>query len=324
MRAVQVIGRDGTSSVVCRDVPEPTAGPRDVVIEVHAAGIVFPDLLQTRGLYQVQYEPPFTLGGECAGIVRSAPASAAVRPGDRVTAVTRIGAFAETVAVDQGFVLPLPDASVLTTAEAACLPQNYLTVDFALHDRGELREGETILVHGAAGGIGTATVQLAAAVGARVIAVTSTPEKRDFVRKLGAHEVVAADTFKDEVADLTGGRGVDVVMDPVGGDRFTDSLRCLRAHGGRLLVVGFTAGSIPTVKVNRLLLTNTDIRGVGWGIPAFQDPGFVLQQWSRLTPYLESGALVPPVSETFAFERAAEALKVVEDRRVLGKVVLTT
>lgn len=320
MRAVQVVEFGGPSSVVCREVPEPARGPDDVLIDVRAAGVVFPDLLHTRNLYQEKYDPPFTIGGECAGIVRRAPATAGVKPGDRVAALMRVGAFAEVVAVPTHLVQPLPDT--LSFEEGACLPINYLTAHFALQARGELRKGETLLVHGAAGGVGTATIQLAVAMGAHVIAVTSTPEKAELARKVGAHQAVDAATFRAEVTELTGGRGVDVVVDPVGGDRFTDSLRCLRPMGGRLLVVGFTAGDIPTVKVNRLLLTNTDVRGVGWAKPAFAVPGFVTEQWRELMPHLLSGALTPPVAETFPLERAAEALAVVDERRVLGKVVL--
>ncbi|GAA4797725.1 NADPH:quinone oxidoreductase family protein [Actinomycetospora chlora] len=317
---MRVIGFEGPAGVVCRNVDEPEPGPDDVVVEVRAAGVAFPDVLHSRGAYQERHEPPFTLGGECAGVVRSAPASAPHRPGDRVAVLLPIGAFAEVVAVPAHLVLPLPDA--VGFDQGACLPINYLTAHFALGERGGLRAGETVLVHGAAGGVGTATVQLAAALGARVVAVTSTPEKAALAREVGAHDVVDAATFRAEVADLTGGVGVDVVVDPVGGDRFTDSLRCLRHRGGRLLVVGFTAGDIPTVKVNRLLLTNTDVRGVGWARPGFGEPGFVAAQWEDLLPHLRSGALAPPVSGTYPFARAAEALVAVDERRVLGKVVL--
>lgn len=319
MRAVQVVEFAGPAAVVCRDVPEPAPGEHDVLVEVRAAGVAFPDLLHTRGRYQVRYDLPFTLGGECAGTVRRAPASSSLRVGDRVAAILPVGAFAELVAVPAHLVVPLPDA--LTFDEGACLPTNHLTAHFALNDRGQLRAGETVLVHGAAGGLGTASVQQAVAMGARVVAVTSTPAKADLARKVGAHDVVDAATFRAEVAELTGGRGVDVVVDPVGGDRFTDSLRCL-ASGGRLLVLGFTAGEIPTVKVNRLLLTNTDVRGVGWAGPAFAAPGFVAEQWKQLLPHLRSGALTPPVAEIVPFDRAADALAVVDERRVLGKVVL--
>ncbi|GAA4700104.1 NADPH:quinone oxidoreductase family protein [Pseudonocardia yuanmonensis] len=320
MLAAQVLGYDGPSAVQVREVDDPVPGRRDVMVDVRAAGVVFPDLLHTRGLYQERHEPPFTLGGECAGIVRTAPAGSRFAPGDRVVGLLRIGAFAEVVAVPEDQVQPLPPA--VAFEEGACLPVNYPTAHFALHDRGGLAGGETVLVHGAAGGVGTATIQLAVAHGARVIAVTSSPEKAELARKVGAHEVVDAVSFRAEVEELTGGTGVDVVVDPVGGDRFTDSLRCLRHLGGRLLVVGFTAGSIPTVKVNRLLLTNTDVRGVGWAKPAFAEPGFLTRQWNDLLPHLESGALAPPVAEVFPLDRVADALAVVDERRVLGKVVL--
>ncbi|WP_224390016.1 NADPH:quinone oxidoreductase family protein [Pseudonocardia sp. ICBG1293] len=320
MRAVQVLGFDGPAAVRCREVAEPVAGPHDVVIEVRAAGVAFPDVLHTRGLYQNRFEPPFTLGGEVAGVVRSAPASSALEPGDRVVALMQSGAYAEVVAVPTHLVLPLPDE--LDFAEGACLPVNYLTAHFTLHERGGLRPGETVLVHGASGGVGSATVQLAAAHGARVIAVTSTPEKADLARRLGADDVADVADFRSRVVELTGGRGVDVLVDPVGGDRFTDSLRCLRPRGGRLLVVGFTAGEIPTVKVNRLLLTNTDVRGVGWGAPAFAEPGVVTGQWSDIVPLIRQGAVAPVVGATFPLDRAAEALAVVDERRALGKVVV--
>jgi NADPH2:quinone reductase len=198
---------------------------------------------------------------------------------------------------------------------------NYLTMTFALLTRGALRAGETVLVHGAAGGIGTAAIQLAKALDARVIAVVSSEAKADFVTTVGADDVVLADGFKQSVAQLTGGRGVDMVVDPVGGDRFTDSLRSL-APLGRLLVIGFTAGDIPTVKVNRLLLNNIDVRGVGLGAYAVSRPDFLRGEWDRLMPYLESGVVVPPVSGVFPLDRAGEAIAQLEERRVLGKVVL--
>ncbi|MBB6380496.1 NADPH2:quinone reductase [Pseudonocardia eucalypti] len=315
-----MLGFDGPSAVRVQDVAEPVVGPGDVVVDVRAAGVVFPDLLHTRGLYQEQHDPPFTLGGECAGVVRTAPEGSRFAPGDRVAGLMRIGAFAETVAVPEHLVQPLPGR--LSYAEGTCLPINYLTAQFALRERGSLAPGETVLVHGAAGGVGTATIQLAVASGARVIAVTSSSEKAELAHKVGAHHVVDATSFRDEVLEATAGAGVDVIVDPVGGDRFTDSLRCLRPLSGRLLVVGFTAGDIPTVKVNRLLLTNTDVRGVGWAKPAFDTPGFVTRHWADLLPHIHSGAVVPPVAEVFPLDRVVEALAVVDERRVLGKVVL--
>ena len=191
---------------------------------------------------------------------------------------------------------PLPDR--VSFEAGAALLMNYLTVDFALARRGALIKGETILVQGAAGGIGVATIQLAKVMGARVIAVVSSDEKAEVARKAGADDVVLADGFLAQVKELTGGRGVDLVMDPVGGDRFTDSLRSL-AQEGRLLVVGFTGGTIPEVKVNRLLLNNISVVGVGWGAFWMRDPSYLQEQWARLLPYLEDGSLDPLVGNSY-------------------------
>jgi NADPH:quinone reductase len=217
-------------------------------------------------------------------------------------------------------VFPLPDA--VTFEKAAALPMNYLTAQFALATRAQVREGETVLVHGAAGGVGTAALQVAKGYGARTVAVVSTPEKADFVRSLGADDAVLVDGFLGAVKELTGGRGVDVVVDVVGGDLMTDSLRSLGPLG-RLLVVGFTGGSIPEVKVNRLLLNNIDVRGVGWGAFAMVRPGFMREQWDALLPMLESGVVDPPVQTTYPVEDVARALGDLAERRVLGKTVLS-
>jgi len=240
-------------------------------------------------------------------------------PGQRVVGFCGWGGYAEQVAVDPTMVFPLPDA--LSYAQGAALPMNYLTVDFALQHRTTLRADETILVQGAAGGIGVATTQLAKAMGARVIAVVSTSDKEETARLAGADEVVVGLDFKAAVKELTGGKGVDCVLDPVGGDRFTDSLRCLRQEG-RLLVVGFTAG-IPEVKANRLLLNNISIVGVAWGEYFMSHPGYLQEQWARLLPYLESGALVPLVGNSHPLEDAAEALLELDERRAKAKVLIT-
>jgi NADPH2:quinone reductase len=203
---------------------------------------------------------------------------------------------------------------------------NYLTCHFALRERGRLQEGETVLVHGAAGGVGTAAVQLAKAWGARVLAVVSSDAKGEVARAAGADEVVPADGFKDAVADLTSGHGVDLVVDPVGGDRLTDSLRSL-APGGRHLVIGFTAGSIPEVKVNRLLLNNVSVVGVGWGAwwTHRQGPGpaYLRTQWDELLPLLDSGAVDPVIGEVRSLDEVVAALVAVDERRATGKVLLT-
>jgi NADPH2:quinone reductase len=319
MRAALITALDGPAGMRVAQIDEPAAGDR-VLLDVHAAGVAFPEVLQTRGRYQVRPDLPYVPGSEVAGVVRTAPDGAGVDPGDRVAAFPGLGGFAEVVAVDPALVFPLPDE--VSFAVGAALPMNYLTMHFALVRRGGLRAGETVLVHGAAGGIGTATIQLARALGARVVSVVSTPEKAEFVRSVGSHEVVIADGFKDAVMELTGKAGVDMVVDPVGGDRFTDSLRCL-APLGRLLVLGFTAGEIPTVRVNRLLLNNIDVRGVGWGAYASRREGLAREEWDRLVPYISSGALAPPVTATYPLAQAGTAVALLGKRSVLGKVVVT-
>ncbi|MEN4478992.1 NADPH:quinone oxidoreductase family protein [Mycolicibacterium cosmeticum] len=319
MRAIHIPRLDGPSAAELVDIPEPDSD--GVVIEVHAAGVAFPDALQTRGLYQYKAPLPYVPGAEIAGVVRSAPQGAPVAAGDRVAGLTLLtGGMAEVVTLPPERVFALPD-SVSFEAGAGVL-FNDLTVHFALRTRGRLAAGETVLVHGAAGGIGTSTLRLAPALGAaRVIAVVSTEAKGEIARAAGASDVVLADGFKDAVTELTGGRGVDIVLDPVGGDRFTDSLRCL-APGGRLLVVGFTGGEIPTVKVNRLLLNNVDAVGVGWGAWTMTHPGYLAQQWAELAPLLASGAVPAPEPVVYPFERAAEAIASLENRSATGKVVL--
>ena len=319
MRAVRVTELGGPQSVRLVEVDEPSDD--GVVVDVHAAGVAFPDALLTRGLYQYRPELPFTLGAELAGVVRSAPEGAGVKPGDRVVGLTMIGgAMAETAVLGVDRVFPLPDD--VSFEAGAGLLFNDLTVYFALTDRGRLAAGETVLVHGAAGGIGTSTLRLAPALGAsRAIAVVSTEDKIQVARAAGATDVVLADGFKNAVSELTGGKGVDIVMDPVGGDRFTDSLRSL-APAGRLLVVGFTGGEIPTVKVNRLLLNNIDVVGVGWGAWALTHPDALAQQWRGLSELLTSGKLAAPQPQVFPLEQAAGAVASLENRTVRGKVVL--
>ena len=321
MRAIRVTTLGGPESLELVDIDEPIADDGGVVVDVHAAGVAFPDALLTRGLYQYRPELPFTLGAELAGVVRSAPQGAHVKPGDRVLGLTMIGgAMAETAVLSADRVFRLPDD--ISFEAGAGLLFNDLTVFFALTARARLAKGETVLVHGAAGGIGTSTLRIAPALGAsRVIAVVSTEEKKDVARAAGATDVVLADGFKDAVAELTGGKGVDIVMDPVGGDRFTDSLRSL-APAGRLLVVGFTGGEIPTVKVNRLLLNNVDVVGVGWGAWTLTHPDSLAQQLNGLAALLKSGKLAVPQPDVYPLDRAAEAVAALENRTARGKVVV--
>jgi NADPH2:quinone reductase len=317
MRAAQVLTPTGPADVEVREVAEPTPGPDDVLIEVHRVGVSFPDLLLSRGEYQIKPDPPFSLGVDVAGTVVSGKG---FEPGQRVAAVGGYGGAQELVAIDAMFTFPLPDS--LSYDEGAALPMNYLTAQFALAERGHLQEGETVLVHGAAGGVGTATIQVAKGMGARTIAVVSTEEKAQVARDAGTDEAVLIDGFKDAVKELTGGRGVDVVLDVVGGDVFTDSLRVLGTQG-RLLVVGFASGQgIPEVKVNRLLLNNIDVRGVGWGAFAMLRPGYMQEQWQALLPMMESGVVKPPIGAVYEFEQFGQALTDMDDRKTLGKSVV--
>jgi NADPH2:quinone reductase len=317
MRAARVLTTTGPSGVVVADVDEPVPGEQDVLIEVHAFGISFPDLLLTKGLYQFKPAPPFTIGVDLAGTVVSGPG---FEPGQRVAAVGLYGGAAELAVIPALSTFAIPDE--LTFEKAAAMPMNYLTAHFALLERGDLRPGETVLVHGAAGGVGTASIQVAKGFGACVLAVTSTPEKAAFALAAGADEALALAGFKDAALGATDGRGVDLVVDMVGGEAFTDSLRCL-APLGRLLVVGFASGQgIPEVKVNRLLLNNTDIRGVGWGGYALPRPGYMQRQWADLQPLLASGALDPPIGATYELADVARALQEMDDRLTLGKSVV--
>jgi NADPH2:quinone reductase len=319
MRAAWVTALNGPESVTIRDTAEPTADPTTVRVDVAAAGITFPDVLLTRGAYQVKPELPFVPGAEIAGVVRAAPAGSGFAAGQRVVAFPGQGGFAEVVDVNPRRVFALPDR--LSFAEGCAVPMNYLTMHFALTRRGGLRPGETVLVHGAAGGVGTAALQLLRAYGARSIAVVSSDEKAAVAKAAGADEIVTVAGFREQVAVLTGGRGVDMVVDPVGGDRFTDSLRSL-ATEGRLLVIGFTGGEIPTVRVNRLLLNNIAVVGVGWGAYWGKRPEYLREQWRELLPLLEAGQLVPPVGAVYPLEDAGLALADMEGRKTVGRSVL--
>jgi NADPH2:quinone reductase len=322
MRALQIVNLEGPDRALeVVEAEEPTQHPMDpaasVVVEVHAAGVSFPEVLQTRGEYQIKPPLPFVPGSEVAGIVKSAPDGAAVKEGDRVAAFCMLGGFAETAVAPDWLTFPLSDE--LDFAQGAALILNYHTAYFALKLRGRLKEGETVLVHGAAGGVGTASIQIAKGLGARTIAVVSTGEKEEVARAAGADEVLRSDgAWKDEAKALG---GADVVLDPVGGDRFTDSLRSLK-EDGRLVVVGFTAGSIPEVKVNRLLLNNAEVVGAGWGAYVLGKPDLNREIGAAVNKLVDDGFVRPIVGARFGLEEAAEALKLIESRLSTGKVVL--
>jgi NADPH:quinone reductase len=325
MRAMQITELSGPATALkLADLPEPEAthmlSPGSaVLVDVHAAGVSFPEVLQTRGEYQFKPPLPFVPGSEVGGIVRSAPADANVKPGDRVAAFCFLGAFAEVAAAPPYFTFKLPDA--LSFEQGAGLVLNYHTAYFSLKLRGRLEPGETVLVQGAAGGVGTATLQVAKGLGATTVAVVSTDEKAEIARQAGADHVVRSDgAWKDEVLELTGG-GVDLVIDPVGGDRFLDSLRSLR-EGGRLVVVGFTGGSIPEVRVNRLLLKNTEVIGAGWGAYVTSKPHLTAQIGAAIAELMDSGAVAPVIGARYPLEQAGEALELIDGRGATGKVVL--
>jgi NADPH2:quinone reductase len=325
MRAIQIVEESGPDSALALvELGEPEASHmltpgEGVLVEVHTAGVSFPELLQTRGMYQMKPPLPFVPGSEVAGIVLSAPAGAAVSAGDRVAAFCALGGFAETAVAPAFFTFALPDS--MDFAQGAGLILNYHTAYFSLAMRGRLKEGESVLVHGAAGGVGTASLQVAKALGASTIALVSSEAKRAVAEAAGADQVVLlSESWKDEVKELSGG-GVDVVLDPVGGDRFTDSLRSLRENG-RLVVVGFTGGSIPEVKVNRLLLKNTEVVGAGWGAYVMGKPQLNIEIGEAITGMIEQGFINPIVGERFPMERAADALHALDERRATGKIVL--
>lgn len=318
VRAVRVESLDGPEALRLVDIeePEPDGG---VVVDVVAGGVAWPDLLRSSGGYQHRPSLPFTLGAEAAGFVRSSPPGCPLVPGQRVAVVVGQGAWQQTVVARPDDVFPLPEQVSITAGAGMVL--NYLTAHFALIRRACLTPGETVLVHGAAGGVGVATLHIAKAHGARTIAVVSTREKAAAADAAGADEVVMVDGFDAEARRLTEGRGVDIVMDPVGGDRVTSSLRALRAEG-RLVVVGFTGGSIPTVKLNRLLLSNVSVIGVGWSAFLATSPGFAQEQWAEVAALISSGRIRPIEPETYPVERVRDVLTAMRDRTLAKKAVI--
>jgi len=319
MRAVRNTTHGGPRQLEIHEIPVPVRSPGEVLVEVHAAGVAYPDVLQSRGEYQQRVAPPFTIGSEFSGVVVEADPDSSFAPGDRVLGVASSGAFADYVVTPTDRVMPLP--AEIGFVPAAAMPINTLSAEFALGERGNLRSGETVLIHGAAGGLGVALTQQAKLRGATVIAVVSSPEKEKLARSVGADHVISPTDFLSAAREITNGRGVDMVLDPVGGDRFTDSLRVL-ATRGRLLVLGFTGGSIPTVKVNRLLLTNTTILGVAWEGLMAETSVSLPDQWSRLLPDATRGLLSPVISDVITLDQAPEAVAALDERRAVGKTVI--
>ena len=310
-------------SLVVEDLPSPRAGPGEAVISVKAASLNFPDVLIIQNKYQFKPPLPFSPGSELAGVVKEiGPGVQGWRPGDKVIAFTTYGAFAEEVKTDASRLVPLPEKMDFVTGAAFLL--TYATTDHALRDRAALAAGETLLVLGAAGGVGLAAIEIGKALGARVIACASSDEKLAVCRSHGADATInyATEDLRERIKALTEGRGVDVVYDPVGGPYTEPAFRSL-AWRGRHLVVGFAAGEIPKLPLNLALLKGASVVGVFWGDFARRQPKEFAQSIGQLARWYADGKLKPHVSHTMPLEKAAEALKLMAARRVTGKLVLT-
>ena len=322
MRAVRVHELTGPAALRVDEVPEPTAGAGQVLIEVKAAGVNFPDVLLSRGMYQFKPTPPFSPGGECAGVVRAVGAGVTrVAPGDRVAVTVLHGAYAEQLCVPEAAVVSLPDAIGFEVGAATLL--TYATTYHALVDRAAIQPGERLLVLGAAGGVGVAACELGAALGAKVIAAASSDAKLAFCREHGASDGInyATTDLKDAVKALTGGNGVDVVYDPVGGALAEPALRST-AWCGRYLVIGFASGEIPKIPLNLVLLKGCQIVGVFWGSFAMREPAKNHAHAEQIFRWVAEGKLRPAIDEVLPFARAGEALTRLEQRGVKGKLVL--
>jgi NADPH2:quinone reductase len=320
MKACVVQELSGPSGLVYTDVDDVAGNDDTVVVDVRAAGVCFPDLLLSKGEYQLKLPPPFIPGMEAAGVVHWAPEESEFKVGDRVSAFGVLGGYAEKVIAPLANVTRSP--AELDDAETVSLLVNYNTMYFALARRAAMRPGDSVLVLGSAGGVGTAAIQVAKAMGAStVIALVHRCGATEFVESLGADVVLPlTDGWAQAVRDHTGGRGVDIVVDPIGGPAFDDAIRVL-AIDGKLLVIGFAAGSIPTVKVNRLLLRNVGVLGVAWGEYLHQVPGSAaLFAWGL--GQLVSLGLKPPPPQRYPLSEGRAALQALADGGVFGKLVL--
>lgn len=316
MRAVHVTKLEGPSALEVVEVDTPAACAGEALVQVHVVAPAFPDLLLSEGRYQVKPDLPFSPGSDFAGVVVRPAVGSAFVEGDRVAGCLSYGAAAEMLSVTDDRLYRLP--ATLSFAQAAALPMNYLTAHFALVTRGGLRAGDRVLVLGASGGVGLASIQVAAGLGAEVLAVVSTPERAAVTLEAGARHALLRDQMREAVPQLTDGRGVDIIVDVVGGD-LTDALRTL-APLGRVMAVGFASGEIPSVRVNRLLLTNTDVRGVEsdylWKLGQSQ------QAWDELMRLVETGHVAPVVRDGGSLEAYGATLERLADRSALGRTVL--
>ncbi len=322
MRAVLCHAFGSIDSLTIGDIDPPTPGPNEIRIRVHAAGVNFPDILIVEGKYQFRPDFPFIPGAECAGEVIAVGQDVTdFAPGDRVMAPTSHGAFAEEVCASASKAVHLP--AQVGFKEAATLLLTYGTSAHALIQRARLEAGETLLVHGAAGGVGIAAVEIGKALGAEVIATAGTDAKVAFAQERGAdHGINYSDgPFKDRVKELTGGRGADVIYDPVGGDVFDQSLRCINWNG-RLLVIGFTSGTIPSAPANLPLLKGCAIVGVFWGAWVERAPAAHRANMERVLGWQAEGQIRPHIAMSVPLANTTDALHALRNREVKGKAVV--
>jgi len=305
------------------DWADPELGDHDVLIEVKAAGLNFPDVLIIQGKYQIQPELPFIPGGECSGVVTAVGANVTrFKVGDKVLSMGASGAFCEKIAANEYAVFPMPQS--LSFEQAAGISITYFTSYYALKQRANIQPGETLLVLGAAGGVGTTAIELGKLMGARVIAAASSEEKLALCKQLGADEVINYNevSLKDAVKELTGGKGVDVVYDPVGGDYAEPAIRSM-AWNGRYLVIGFASGPIPKIPLNLALLKGCSLVGVFWGRFSGEEPEQNIKNIEELWQLFDSGKISPVVTDSFPFAQYEEAFNCLIERRARGKVIMT-
>jgi NADPH2:quinone reductase len=321
MRAVRCHELTGPAALRVDDLDDPVPAAGEVVVDVRAAGVNFPDLLITQGLYQFKPPTPFIPGGEIAGVVAAIGAGVTrVAVGDRVAATMLFGAFTERAAVPEAAVTRLPDGISFEIGAATFL--TYATTMHALVDRAAIKAGETLLVLGAAGGVGTSAIQIGKALGARVIAAASSAEKLAYCEANGADELIdtSRENLKDRAKALSG-NGVDVVYDPVGGEQTEAALRAM-AWAGRLLVIGFASGVIPKIPANLTLLKSCSVVGVFWGAFAMRTPAENQAHVDRVLGWIAEGRVKPQVDAVLPFSQAREALERIQRREVKGKLVL--
>ncbi len=322
MKAVLCKAFGPADTLVVEDVSSPEIKKNEVLLDVHAAGINFPDTLIIEGKYQFKPPFPFSPGGEASGVISAVGEKVShLKVGDRVMALTGWGSCAEQIAVPAYNILPMPDAMDFTTA--AAFSMTYGTAIHALKQRGALQAGETLLVLGASGGVGLAAIEIGKAMGARVIAAASSAEKLEVARQAGADELInyQDEDVRERLKTLTKGQGVDVVIDPVGGDLFETVFRSI-AWNGRMLVIGFASGTIPSLPANLPLLKGAAVIGVFWGSFAQRQPQDNVANFQQLFAWFAEGKLKPLVSQTFALEDTAQAINTLAARKAVGKLVI--